>query len=559
MKYILRFEILAVLVTILLAIFVRTVFLDRSPASINWDEASLGYSSYSIMKTGRDEYGKVFPLSLRSFSDFKPALYSYLSIPFIYVFGLTQTSTRLVSALAGSISLFGVWLLLRLFVKESWLRLVLLILISFEPWRIHFSRVALETNLSASIFIFGAYFLLKYFLSERKSYSYFLWAFAIFVVSAYAYHSARLASPILLVLVLADPINWFNNKWSWSNLRDLRYVLMGVLFMLFLVPVFVDSSGGQVLARFSSENFFSRYYPFVTRDLFDGSFKSWVLDSPIYSMLGMMFGRLVTYLSPVNYSTNYFHWIRNSVQYVPDFNLFGLVSIPFLVVGITCVFRSLQNASSRFLVYWIVAAASPTIITWNWFHALRFLNGLPAIELLVALGVLEVIRMLPSSFNIKSLFVVLLFGLVIWQAVFVINNEYNFSVVENHGEFQPGGFKEGVPVLMSMIDRYDKVIIDSPHAQSYIFLLFYSSYDPKVVQSYSSDRLSRGLSGTGNFNFDKFEFRKMNWSVDNKLRRTILWTSSTVSDDEIKAAGGHVYRLPSPLIKYQSSMLISFD
>ena len=57
---------------------VRVVGLNSSPASINWDEASLGYNAYSLLKTGKDEYGNPWPVALRSFNDYKPALYSYL-------------------------------------------------------------------------------------------------------------------------------------------------------------------------------------------------------------------------------------------------------------------------------------------------------------------------------------------------------------------------------------------------------------------------------------------------------------------------------------------------
>ncbi len=81
----------------------RFYALDKSPPSLGFDEAALGYNAYSIMLTGKDEYGNFLPLSLRSFNDYKPALYAYLSIPFIKIFGLNANSVRAVSALAGSV------------------------------------------------------------------------------------------------------------------------------------------------------------------------------------------------------------------------------------------------------------------------------------------------------------------------------------------------------------------------------------------------------------------------------------------------------------------------
>ena len=68
-----------------------------------WDEASIGYNAYSLLQTGRDEYGKIFPLIFKSFGDYKPGVYIYLTIPFIAIFGLTELSVRLPSIILGSL------------------------------------------------------------------------------------------------------------------------------------------------------------------------------------------------------------------------------------------------------------------------------------------------------------------------------------------------------------------------------------------------------------------------------------------------------------------------
>ena len=94
-------------------LFVRIYALDKSPQTVGFDEASLGYNAYSILKTGKDEYGTSYPLSLRSFNDFKPALYAYLAIPFIYLFGLNDASIRIPSAILGTLSLVFLFLILR--------------------------------------------------------------------------------------------------------------------------------------------------------------------------------------------------------------------------------------------------------------------------------------------------------------------------------------------------------------------------------------------------------------------------------------------------------------
>ncbi|MBI5019248.1 hypothetical protein HZB58_03170, partial [Candidatus Gottesmanbacteria bacterium] len=81
------------IIIIILAAFLRLWQLGNVPVSPDWDEAALGYNAYSILKTGKDEYGIFLPRTLRSFDDYKPPLYTYLAIPAVAAFGLTTWAT----------------------------------------------------------------------------------------------------------------------------------------------------------------------------------------------------------------------------------------------------------------------------------------------------------------------------------------------------------------------------------------------------------------------------------------------------------------------------------
>ena len=45
-----------------LAAFLRFYKIGQVPPSLNWDEVAIGYNAYSILKTGKDEWGVPFPL-----------------------------------------------------------------------------------------------------------------------------------------------------------------------------------------------------------------------------------------------------------------------------------------------------------------------------------------------------------------------------------------------------------------------------------------------------------------------------------------------------------------
>src|SRR5438552_2845614 len=86
---------------ICLGVYLRLADLGIKPNGLYVDEASTGYNAWSILQTGKDEYGKSFPLVFRFLGSYTPPLYTYLTSGVIFFNGLNVTSTRLISALSG--------------------------------------------------------------------------------------------------------------------------------------------------------------------------------------------------------------------------------------------------------------------------------------------------------------------------------------------------------------------------------------------------------------------------------------------------------------------------
>src|SRR3989344_7737190 len=143
----------------LLAFFLRFYNLGSNPPSLTWDEASLGYNAYSILKTGADEYGNKLPLSIRSFDDYKPPLYVYLTIPFVALFGLSEFSVRLPSAIIGALSVIVIYFLVKEFLQrwdkkhQELIALVSALFLAISPWQLQFSRGAFEGNIGIFFYI----------------------------------------------------------------------------------------------------------------------------------------------------------------------------------------------------------------------------------------------------------------------------------------------------------------------------------------------------------------------------------------------------------------------
>src|SRR5690606_7450646 len=135
----------------------RFLYLDEIPVSLNWDEVSHGYNAYSILRTGKDEWGQTMPLIFRAYGDYKLPVYIYLTAISEAVFGVNEFAVRFVSALAGVGIVYFMYLLgERLYSKRVGLWSAFLAALS--PWSLFLSRGAFEANLGLLFAIAGLYF-----------------------------------------------------------------------------------------------------------------------------------------------------------------------------------------------------------------------------------------------------------------------------------------------------------------------------------------------------------------------------------------------------------------
>src|SRR3990172_10586652 len=83
----------------LLFLVTRLYKISEIPPSVYWDEASIGYNAYSIVQSGKDEWGEFLPLHFRAFGEFKLPVYIYSAAPFVKAIGLNAYAVRLPAVL----------------------------------------------------------------------------------------------------------------------------------------------------------------------------------------------------------------------------------------------------------------------------------------------------------------------------------------------------------------------------------------------------------------------------------------------------------------------------
>ncbi len=183
------------LVIFLLGTFLRFWKLADYPVSLHIDEAAIAYNSYSILQTGKDEWGNFLPLSFRSFNDYKAPVLIYLMTPAIAFFGLNEFGVRFTVALMGSLTLLVVFFLTLKISKKETLALLTTFSLAISPWHIYFSRATFESIVALFFTIMGAFIFLRALEKEGR----LLWLSGIFfALSLYTYHAEKIFTSILV-------------------------------------------------------------------------------------------------------------------------------------------------------------------------------------------------------------------------------------------------------------------------------------------------------------------------------------------------------------------------
>jgi 4-amino-4-deoxy-L-arabinose transferase-like glycosyltransferase len=200
---------LLLIIILIIAIFLRFFQLGKTPQGFYLDEAALGYNAYSLMETGKDEFGKSWPILFRSFGDFKAPVYTYLLIPIYKIFGMNVWTTRSLSATMGVIGIWFCFWLIKNLSKKTNLALISILLLSISPWHLIFSRTSYETNVAFTFFIIALWSFYK-FKQNRK---YLILAAIMAALSFLTYHSERVIVPLVfLVLFIKENKNIFDKK-----------------------------------------------------------------------------------------------------------------------------------------------------------------------------------------------------------------------------------------------------------------------------------------------------------------------------------------------------------
>lgn len=177
-----------ILLAVMLLIVLFRVYKFWDLMGLDIDEAMGGYNAWSISKYGVDMMLKPMPVYFYAWGSGMNALYLYLTIPFIKVFGLTLFAYRLPMVLVSIIaSFYFLYALLRTNWKDSNV-IILMVVLFLSPAMITSSRWAVESNIFPSLVVIVAATMILFLSSKgwRKNLLFVL--YNVFLgISAYAY------------------------------------------------------------------------------------------------------------------------------------------------------------------------------------------------------------------------------------------------------------------------------------------------------------------------------------------------------------------------------------
>lgn len=467
-----------------------------TPPCLNADEVAYAYNAYSIMKTGHDEHGNFLPLRLVSFNDFKMPMYSYVLIPFFWIFGTADEVIRLPNYLISVSMLVGLFLLARRLTRSIVTSTVVGVILASSPWFLFLSRQAHESLLVMLFAVWGIYFADRY----RSSY-HAKDAFASFlcgVLAAFSYHTGR-----LVVLSIAGYI---------SYLTFVRYRTKGVSGRVFtlwlsgmaLVGLFLLSIDGIYgAARVQSL--------FLTSSIgFSLKINALIQSFPVRVIFNKLTVGLYEFL---NHYVNHFSFpffngsLEDNVRFgYPDIHALSFAFFVMALVGIVIRLQKKPQTTDIFLCIFLFTAPLLSAMTWTQPSFGRSHLMLLPLVYFSGVGLVWSVERLKKHY-VGWIILIGLTGIVLLEYIFGYSVMYWVYPKQAHViRSWQCGYKELLTTYGDDMSQKKSVYMTARHGQPYIYYLWHLKYDPATYQKNASytDADEYGFSQVESF--DKYNF-----------------------------------------------------
>jgi 4-amino-4-deoxy-L-arabinose transferase-like glycosyltransferase len=464
------------------------------------DEAAFGYNAYSILKTGKDEYGSLLPLRFKSFGDYKMPLYSYLSVPFIAIGGLNETTTRSLNTVIAITFPFIMYLLTYQLFKNKYISLLASFLLALSPGLQTIGRQAHESYVTTFFLATTILLFLKFI--EKNSVKFFsFFTLSLFIFSL-GYQFSRLwivffAGGCLFVVV--------------KKLISKKFILpLIVAFIILFVPDIIARP-----ARVGNLLFFNN----IGLGLQTTELRNEGGGRVLYNKATVGIKNLI--LKHISYFSPQFLVIRGDENYRfghEGISPISLIEYLFVYIGLYYLFKEKQKFRYILLILLLFAPLAGSL-TWTGFSITRTLPLIVILSIISAYGFFGLVKETKNSKAFLFILLPCLFGygiLMFYSWDFYFNHYPKRALTIRAFEC---GNKEMAEYVKTNYSLTDKFYITKKNGQPYIYLLFYLNYPPEKYQQIAK------LSAPDRFGFGQVEgFDKFIFSVNSNIqtKKTVL-------------------------------------
>lgn len=448
----------------------RLISLNSIPQGMHRDEVSVGYNAFSIAETSRDEYGKFLPFVFKSLGDYKLPVVIYATVPTVWLFGLSDFWVRFPTAFLGALTPLVLFFLVKNLTKNQRVSYVAAFLLAISPQHILFSRSVNESTISVFTVIVGFYFLSG--LLNRFSYFNLYLGTIFFVISVFTYRTQFVFAPLILTFFIIA---------NWSVLKRWRYEYKraGIIALALFFLSLGFENNMTALTRVKDIGLLSSAAVRQSIDLqiAEDRFQAPILTRIYHNKLGnfsIVF--LHNYLSHFDFSYLFFTGDKlSSNNSTPWMGHLLYIDAPFFLLGLIVLLRKKRvDLALAWLVIGPVASAG----TVDSPSALRNLISTVSYSMIIAYGIDALVQN-KGFFLRNALALVVVF-------LYFFNFLYFWHLFSVHKSVhEPWGRNFGMEQMIKSVvlekGEYKKVIF-APQDDLYIFLLYYQSVDPRIIQ-----------------------------------------------------------------------------
>ncbi|KKQ96704.1 hypothetical protein A3E15_02705 [Candidatus Woesebacteria bacterium RIFCSPHIGHO2_12_FULL_42_9] len=471
------------------ALLLRVVGISSFPVGFTQDEAGLGYDAYSLLLTGKDQWGKSLPLVLRSFGDFKMPLYSYLAIPSVYLLGLNEFSVRLPNAILGSLAVLTTFLMVSKITKRKELGLLSALFLAVSPWHIGLSRGAFEANLTTFFIPLGVWA----FVTAIEKPRFMVLAAISFGLNLFSYHSARLFTPVLILVLVGSYLKELKQMGAKVQGIILSKYKWGLLiFSVFLATaIFTMFTGGakrglDITIISPTDNWAA---------VADRRYEATLQGFPDF--YARIFSNKVSYVFET-FSKNYLSYFSSSFLFsegagewsyglIPGRGVLYVFEVIFVLAAIFSFAKKEGfNKMGLFLLWILISPIAAALTKGPGFAANRAAVMIPAIQVISVWGGVYLYEKLKGRYG-NGLAKGFAWGvlIILLGSLAGFLEDYRYHAPLRASKAMQYGMKDIMATINSIEGNYEGVVLSRTLSVPNIWAQFYMQVDPSEVQDAS--------------------------------------------------------------------------